>query len=62
LAAAYLSHLISKTHGFGESLQEITTAAEQLAYLAYPALQEDVIRREAAKVFADRVEDPAIKF
>jgi hypothetical protein len=61
LAAAYLSHLISKTHGVGESLQEVTTAAKQLAYRAYPALQEDHIRREAGKAFADGVEDPAIK-
>jgi hypothetical protein len=39
-------------------LQEIATAAEQVAY---PALPEDHLRREAGKAFAHGVEDPAIK-
>jgi hypothetical protein len=42
-------------------MQEFATAVEQLAHRAYPTLPEDHIRREADKVFADGVENPAIK-
>jgi hypothetical protein len=56
LAAAYRSQLKTRTQGVGESTQEFSTAAEQLAYRNYPALPEDHIKREAGKSFADRVE------
>jgi hypothetical protein len=42
-------------------LQEFAPAVKQLAYYAYSALPEDHIRREAGNLFANEVEDPAIK-
>jgi hypothetical protein len=42
-------------------LQEFATAVGKLTHRAYPALPEDHIRREATKLFADRVQDPVIK-
>jgi hypothetical protein len=43
--------------GVGVSLQEFSTAVEQLSHRASPALREDHIRREAGKAFGDGVED-----
>jgi hypothetical protein len=42
-------------------LQEFSTAVKQLAHHAYPALPEDRITRKTGKVFANGLEDPAIK-
>lgn len=42
-------------------MQEFATAIELLAHCVYSPLPEDHIRKEAGKVFADRVEDTAIK-
>jgi hypothetical protein len=56
LAAAYRSHLKTRTQRVGESLQEF--AVEQLAHRAYPALPEDHVRREAGKAFAEGVKTP----
>jgi hypothetical protein len=42
-------------------MQYFATAIEQLAHHTYPSLPEDHIRRETGKMFADGVEDPAIK-
>jgi hypothetical protein len=45
LVAAYRSQLKTGTQGVVELLQEFTTAFEELAYRAYPALREDNIKR-----------------
>jgi hypothetical protein len=42
-------------------LQEFASAIEQFACCAYPALPNDHLKREAGKVFADSVEDLAVK-
>jgi hypothetical protein len=42
-------------------LQEFTTAIEQLAHSTHPTLPKEQIRKEAGKVFTDRVEDFDIK-
>jgi hypothetical protein len=42
-------------------LQEFATAVQQQSHCTYTAMTEDNIRREAGKVFANRVEDTAIK-
>jgi hypothetical protein len=56
LAASYHSLLKTRTQGVGESVQEFSTAAEQLVHRNHPALPEDHIKREAGKSFADSVE------
>jgi hypothetical protein len=61
LAIVYCSQLKTRTQGVRESLQEFSTAVEQLAHHAYPALPEDHIMWKTGKVFADGIEDPAIK-
>jgi hypothetical protein len=50
-----------RTKDLGESLQKFDTAVKQLSHHAYLALPKNHIRREAGKVFSDRVEDPTIK-
>jgi hypothetical protein len=48
-AAGYRSQLKTRTQGVGDSLQEFTTAVEQLAHHSYPALLEDHVRRKAGR-------------
>jgi hypothetical protein len=60
-AAAYCSQLKTRTQTVMASLQEFSTAIEQLANCAYPTLPKDHIRRESGKAFTDGVEDPDIK-
>jgi hypothetical protein len=47
LATTYHNQLKMRIHGVGKSLQEFSTAIEQLAHHAYPTLPEDHIRKEA---------------
>jgi hypothetical protein len=60
-AAAYGSQLKVMTHRIGESLQEFSTAIEQLVHRAYPHTTQEHIRREAEKASADGVGNPDIK-
>jgi hypothetical protein len=60
-SAAFRSHLKTRTHTAGASLQKFATFIEQLAHRAYPTLPKEHIRRQSGKEFADGVEDPDIK-
>jgi hypothetical protein len=61
MAAAYRSHIKARIQCVGESLQEFTTAVEQVDHRAYSALPEGHIRKEAGKAFASGAEGAAIK-
>jgi hypothetical protein len=50
-----------RTQKAGESLQDFTTAIQQLARRAYPASPEEQLRREAGKTFVEGIEDYEIK-
>jgi hypothetical protein len=60
-AALFRSQLTTRIQRAGESLQDFAIAIEQLAHHDYPTLPDEHIRREAGRVFVDRIEDPDIK-
>jgi hypothetical protein len=61
LAAVYCSQAKTQTQDDGDSLQELATAIEQLAYRTFPALHEGYIHKGAGKVFVNNIRKQSLK-
>jgi hypothetical protein len=61
LAVESRSQVKTRTQDSGESLQEFSTAIEQLTHHAFPALHKDHVCRGTGKAFCNGIRDRAVK-
>jgi hypothetical protein len=61
LGVGYRNQMKTWSQGNSESLQEISTAGEQMTHHAFPALHEDHIHRGTGKAFIDSIREQSMK-